>query len=103
MTKKRQILNIISEIRNSHSYMENIFLYGSCMNFYMILKSIFPESRPWYNVDHVITEIDGTFYDITGVVSGKGFLPFSEYYDKKGTSSAFKQMYNGEFEINADN
>lgn len=100
ITKHRKILNLIVEIRNAHPEMENIFLYGSCLNFHIILRTVFPEAIAYYNVDHIITKIDGKHYDITGqVLNTKGYLPFSDYYDKKGASRAFKQMYNANYQI----
>ena len=97
MTKKREILNFISNIRNSHPLIKDIFLYGSCLNFFLILKSVYPNAIPYYNIDHVITKIDDTYYDITGVVNSKGYDLLTAYYDKKGTYRAFKQMLKGEF------
>lgn len=94
MTKQRRILNLISEVRNSCGVMEYIFLNGSCINMFCILRCIYPEARPWFNIDHVITEIDGKFYDITGQVSSKGYRPFAEFYNKRRASRAFTQMYN---------
>jgi hypothetical protein len=80
--------------------MEKIFLFGSCLNFHLILRSIFPEAKPYYNVDHIITEIDGKYYDITGQVFDiKGFLPYHEYYNKKQMSRSFTQMYNFELKL----
>lgn len=40
-----------------------------CYRLYLLLKQLFPESQGWYNSDHVITEIDGKFYDIDGETS----------------------------------
>lgn len=74
MTKHLQILNQISLIRNSHSEMVNIFTKGSCLNLHLILKSIYPDAELYYNNDHVISRIDNCFYDITGSVSGKGYI-----------------------------
>jgi hypothetical protein len=99
MTKHREILNLISEIRNSHSQMVNIFTLGSCLNFHLILRKIYPDAIPLYNIDHVITKIGGKCYDITGCVPCKGFFPFSECYRKKGIKRAFKQMYKSEYSI----
>lgn len=96
MTKHRKILNLIFLIRESHSTFEFIFLNGSCMNLFCILHSIYPEAKAWYNIDHIITEVDDRFYDITGIVSNKGYLPLISYYNKKNISRAFKQMYNYE-------
>jgi hypothetical protein len=100
MSQHRKILNQISAIRNSHSQMTNIFLYGSCLNLFCILRSIYPEAQPWYNIDHVITEIGGRFYDITGSVSNEGYYRFTEIYDRKGTRRSFSQMFKYEFPLN---
>lgn len=98
MTKQLRILNTISQIRNSHSKQESIFLYGSCLNFYLILHSIYPEAKPFFNVDHIITEIDGKYYDITGqILNVKGYAPYTSYYNKKTTSKSFSRMNRCEF------
>src|SRR5687767_12313397 len=94
MTKHRRILNIISEIKNSYKHNEFIYTNGSCLNFFCILRSIFPEAKPWFNIDHIITEIDGKFYDINGVVHNtKTYWPYVEYYNKKRMARSFTQMY----------
>jgi len=100
MNQHRKILNQISAIRSSHSQMTNIFLYGSCLNLFCILRSIYPEAQPWYNVDHVITEIGGRFYDITGSVSNEGYLHFTEVYDTNGRKRAYYEMVRSEFPLN---
>ena len=55
LNKHRKILNIISSIRESHSKMGDIFSYGSCLNLFIILRNIFPEAKPYFNIDHIIT------------------------------------------------
>lgn len=62
------------------------------MNFYWILRTVWPESRCYYNVDHVITRIGSKFYDITGEIPGEGYLPIGEIYHKKGFKRAVSQM-----------
>ena len=79
--------------------MVNIFSYGSCMNFFCILRSIYPEAKPFYNMSHVITKIDNNYYDITGQVRKDGHFPFTQIYNKKRTSRSFTQMFNAEFDI----
>lgn len=79
--------------------MTDIFTLGSCLNFHLILKTVYPEAKPLYNIDHVLTEIDGKCYDITGCVNCKGYSKFSEYYDKKRISRAFSQMLKYEADI----
>ncbi len=75
--------------------MEHMFLYGSCLNLFCILRSFYPEAKPWTNVDHIITEIDGKFYDITGSVNNKGYTPYApeSYRDKVGIRKSFNQQY----------
>lgn len=99
MTKHQKILNIISSIRDSHSEMVNIFTLGSCMNFFVILRSIFPKAEAYYNQDHVITKIHGKFYDINGQVLCTTHQQFTKIYNKRRTSRAFTQMINAEHKI----
>ncbi len=97
MNKHLQIINIISAIRDLHPKMVEICTFGSCLKFHYVLRRIFPESEPLFNIDHVITKIDNNYYDITGEINkkeveNKGFKPFSEFYSKKRISRAFTQM-----------
>lgn len=66
-------IEIITRIRESDPYIEMIYLYGGCYKFHEILKGIFLEAEPYINKekDHVVTKIDGNYYDITGCVKGK--------------------------------
>lgn len=61
-------LKLISEIRNSFADSVYVYTNGSCWEFYKILKCVYPEAEAYYNSDHVITKINGKFYDITGEV-----------------------------------
>jgi hypothetical protein len=54
----------------------------------------------WCNQDHIITEIDGKFYDIRGSVSNEGYLKYSEFYNKERMIKSFKQMYKYNYNIN---
>ena len=45
-----------------------MYTEGSCYHFYLILKEVFPDAEPYYDNDHIVTKIDGKFYDITGEV-----------------------------------
>lgn len=98
MTQHRKILNPIENIRDSHSSMTDIFLFGSCFNFYLILKSFYPAAIPYYNSDHIITRIGRKYYDITDVILDyKDYLPFFSYYSKQGTKRAVMQMLDGNY------
>lgn len=99
MNQHQRILNTISAIRDSHSQMENIFLQGSCLNLFCILRTIYPQAQPWFNIDHIITEIDGRYYDITGQVSNKRYLRFTEFYNRRRTSRSFTRMFKAEYPL----
>lgn len=92
--KHDQIIQFLAELRNSHKDMTNIFLYGSCVSLFSMLKALNPEAVSWYNLEHVITEINGRFYDITGEVSNKNFFPFHRNYQtKEKIENAFMRIY----------
>lgn len=53
---------------------------GGCLKFHKLLKAVFPDAAGYYNSDHVLTEIDGDFYDIDGLTENiGGFIPIEEY------------------------
>jgi len=56
---------------------------GGCLKFHRLLKAVFPDATGYYNSDHVLTEIDGDFYDIDGATADiGGFIPIDEYGDE---------------------
>lgn len=98
MNQHRRILNIIAAIRDSHPSMVDIYTLGSCINFFLILHNIFPNAVAYYNSDHVITEIDGKFYDINGVVKNRGgYDKISNMYRTNRVSRKFTQMQKAYF------
>jgi len=60
-------LVICERIRESFKDAGFVYKNGSCFDFFLILRSIFPQAVAWSNLDHVWTEIDGRFYDIDGL------------------------------------
>jgi len=70
-----EVLQFIKEHKASISY----FMEGGCFSFYLLLKQEYPHAQCYYDMDHIITKIDGMYYDVTGVVFGDGFLPLEEY------------------------
>lgn len=108
MTTKKEVLNFISLIRESHPNMVDIYTKGSCLNFFLILKSHLKGKcivEPYYNVDHIISKItppnEKPFYaDITGEIFDLShYLPFKDYYPKKGFIRAFRLMYRAYWSI----
>lgn len=67
-TKHQHILSIIASIKNSFIGAEIVYTMGSCYQFHLILKSIFPSAQPYTNHDHIISKIGRRYYDINGSV-----------------------------------
>lgn len=55
-------------------YAEYIYTNGGCYRFHKILKAVFPTAIPCYFghediiIEHVVTKLDGKYYDITGEI-----------------------------------
>lgn len=62
-----KVEEFLKTLKDSDFFIEFIFTRGSCYQLYKILKVLFPESLPYYNGEHVITLIDGQYYDINGI------------------------------------
>ncbi len=67
-------IEFINKLRESDRYIEVIYTEGSCYQFFKVLKALYPNAKPikvkWKNTiyNHIITEIDNRYYDITGEV-----------------------------------
>ena len=72
-------LYLITALRQTDEYIEQIFMKGSCYKFYVFLKTLFPEAKPYMSAhkDHILTKIDGKYYDILGEVD----IHDTEYYE----------------------
>ncbi len=71
------ILNIISALRDTDRAIEVIYMHGSCYRFHLFLKKLFPQAKPLIrnDKDHIITEINGQYFDITGEVEAIDYRP----------------------------
>jgi hypothetical protein len=58
----------IATVRDSFIGSQQVYTEGSCYHFYSILKQVFPQAIALFDNDHIVTEIDGKIYDITGEV-----------------------------------
>lgn len=72
--------DVINALCRADGYIPLIFLNGGCWKFHEFLKLLFPSAKPFKvavsapnEFDHIITEIGGVFYDITGAVQTEGF------------------------------
>ena len=62
---EKKVLEFITTVRASFGGSIAIYTCGNCYQFYEILKIVFPDAEA-FDVGHVITKIDGNFYDIRG-------------------------------------
>jgi len=71
--------DFISLLRTDQ-YIEAIYLCGGCYKLYKLLVEFYPTARPYisHEEDHVITELEGKYYDITGEVDGADFSAMTE-------------------------
>lgn len=63
---KVDVIEFITTIRESFSGSITVYTMGNCYQFYEILKVVFPGAEPFESGGHVITKINGKFYDIRG-------------------------------------
>lgn len=75
-------INFINTLRESDTYIPYIYLHGGCYQFYKVLKLLYPRKAVAYKVkttqlsdyDHILTKIDGKYYDITGEVQSDTYF-----------------------------
>ena len=60
-------IDFINTLRESDTYIQMIYTNGGCYQFYKVLKLLYPEAEAYkIKGPHVVTKIDGKYYDITG-------------------------------------
>lgn len=74
------VLKLINSLRDTDRAIEVIYMNGSCYRFHLFLKELFPQALPLISneKDHIITNIDGRYFDITGEVNVDGFTPLND-------------------------
>lgn len=75
ITSPGTMLFFINSLRETDTYIADIYLNGGCYQFHLLLKKLAPRCKPYINKgkSHVITKYQGKYYDITGEVSPNGF------------------------------
>lgn len=69
-------VEVLAAVRDLHPEMLQIGMHGKCFRIYLLLKAIFPQAKPFWNMNHVITEIDGEYWDIRGrVIADADYMP----------------------------
>ena len=72
MATLNEVLNLIKLIRESFPDAEKVYTQGSCVQFCLILNSVYPQGEIYWN-GHASFKLNGHFYDITGEISGEDF------------------------------
>jgi hypothetical protein len=88
-----RVLNFIELLKgvddSSREVMEEMFTKGDCGRFHFILHTVFPEAVPYAIMNgryivHVITLIDGKFYDIKGIFNKDRMKDFDDIEELVG-------------------
>lgn len=90
-----KVEEFIATIRDSFIGSQQVYTEGSCYHFYLILKQVFPDAKPYYDTYHILTKIDGKFYDITGEVkecSSMNELTTAADYGLKAPYNIYKNI-----------
>jgi len=77
-------IEFIEVLRESDGYIETIYTFGGCYQFYKILKLLYPDAEAYKvknNKDdrdftHIVTKIKGKFYDIIGEVQLEDYFGY---------------------------
>ncbi len=73
-----EILLTLKLLNDLYDGLNHICRNGSCFQLYLLLKHLYPQAVAYEDSNHVITEIDGCFYDIRGAVLPDGHRRFDE-------------------------
>ena len=65
---KERVLSLIKAIRESFYGSDIVYTKGSCYQLFKILSVVFPTAEAYYFDKHIYTKIEGSFYDINGIV-----------------------------------
>jgi len=93
-----RVLNFIELIKgiddSTRLLQEEIYTSGDCGRFHTILKAVFPEAEAYvfkgkYSI-HVLTKIDGKFYDAKGICT----------FERFKNNNTFKEALEGKFSLN---
>ena len=75
---------LITNIRESFTGAEYVYTHGSCYKLYQLLKLFYPDAKAMITEDggHVVTEINGEYYDIHGYSTQEKLRPYSGQLDE---------------------
>jgi hypothetical protein len=64
------INEFIEELRNSDGYIKDIYMFGGCYKFHILLSKMYKNTTPYLSKerDHIITKYKKKYYDIMGEV-----------------------------------
>lgn len=70
MDKRQRVEEFCAGVRAAIKDAVARYANGEAYQFYLMLKAEFPDAQPWYDLEHkhVLTELYGKLWDITGWV-----------------------------------
>lgn len=68
----------IEIVRDSNPSAKELYTKGGCYKFFKILEAKYPGAEAYYDGNHVITKIEGEYFDVTGKVSKIDHLRMSQ-------------------------
>jgi len=74
---EEEVLKFITTVRASFGGSIATYTCGNCYQFYEILKIVFADAEAFESGGHVITKIDGNFYDIRGKLNADFKLAYN--------------------------
>ena len=75
-----KILNLIEIIRESFPKAIEVYTKGSCVQFALILNTIYPSGEIYYNMDHAVFRLNNHFYHILGEIEiDDTYIRLTEY------------------------
>jgi len=75
-----RVLHFLAILRDTVPDATRRYTQGGCWQLYGLLHAAWPQATPWYDHvnGHVITEIDGHWYDIHGRVRNHAATPMAQ-------------------------
>jgi hypothetical protein len=64
-----RVMRFIATVRGPNTLTTELYTNGQCYQFFLILRTVFPEAEAWYDYHegHVYSKIGRYWYDIRGV------------------------------------
>lgn len=75
------VLEFLERLKDIYGRGTSTHNNGECLKVHILLKTLYPQAKGYYNSSHILTEIDNHFYDLNGEVDRPdgSFLPLPNW------------------------